>query len=200
MSSSGENVATEGEEEDEDEEEQLQFNMIHNRRKPYREEDVAPPSSKEGDVAEEASEELTPYVAKCYGHLETLRKRNSWKPNTADPTPAGSYDLVIKRTKYGLVTWRGMVNGVPTAFTTLRSTYLHEADSAIGFQMFNDPDEMGSASGFMNAASKIGFAFNWFYVNSREAAYFTSADIPVPVSLTATMTYCPGTTSRWPAA
>ncbi|QSI48517.1 penicillin acylase family protein [Thermobispora bispora] len=116
--------------------------------------------------------------------METLRKRNSWKPNTADPTPAGSYDLVIKRTKYGLVTWRGMVNGVPTAFTTLRSTYLHEADSAIGFQMFNDPDEMGSASGFMNAASKIGFAFNWFYVNSREAAYFTSADIPVrsPVS------------------
>src|SRR5690606_12001241 len=116
--------------------------------------------------------------------METLRKRNSWKPNTADPTPAGSYDLVIKRTKYGLVTWRGMVNGVPTAFTALRSTYLHEAASAIGFQMFNDPDEMGSASGFMNAASKIGFAFNWFYVNSREAAYFTSADIPVrsPVS------------------
>ncbi|CAI5728777.1 unnamed protein product [Hyaloperonospora brassicae] len=40
-SSSGDNVATEGEEEDD----------------------------------EEQREELTPYVAKCYGHLETLRKR-----------------------------------------------------------------------------------------------------------------------------
>uniref|UniRef100_M4C1U5 Uncharacterized protein n=1 Tax=Hyaloperonospora arabidopsidis (strain Emoy2) TaxID=559515 RepID=M4C1U5_HYAAE len=74
MSSSGENVATEGEEEEEEEEEKQRFNLLHNRRNPYGEEDVAPPSSKEGDAAE-GSEELTPYVAKCYGHLETLRKR-----------------------------------------------------------------------------------------------------------------------------
>ena len=37
------------------------------------EEEHAPLASK-GDVAE-GSEELTPYVAKCCGHLETLRKR-----------------------------------------------------------------------------------------------------------------------------
>lgn len=116
--------------------------------------------------------------------METLRKTNSWKPTVADPTPAGSYDLVIKRTRYGLVTWRGTVNGVPTAFTTLRSTYRHEADSAIGFQMFNDPDAMGTAAGFIESASHIAFAFNWFYVNATESAYFMSGNNPVrsPVS------------------
>lgn len=111
--------------------------------------------------------------------METLKKTNSWRPTVADSTAAGSYDLVIKRTKYGLVTWRGTVGGQPTAFTTLRSTYRHEADSAIGFQMFNDPAQMGDAAAFTNSASTIGFAFNWFYVNSTQAAYFMSGSVPV---------------------
>ncbi|GAA3833411.1 penicillin acylase family protein [Sphaerisporangium flaviroseum] len=111
--------------------------------------------------------------------METLRKTNSWKPNTADSTARGSYDLVIQRTKYGLVTWRGTVNGQPTAFATLRSTYQHEADSAVGFQMFNDPAQMGDAAAFRNSASSIGFAFNWFYVNSSDSAYFMSGNNPV---------------------
>jgi acyl-homoserine lactone acylase PvdQ len=111
--------------------------------------------------------------------MDELRQDNSWEPTLADGTPAGSYSLITYRTKYGLVLWRGMVNGVPTAFTSLRSTYRHEADSAIGFQMFNDPSLMGDASAFMNSASNIGYAFNWFYVNSTQAAYFNSGSNPV---------------------
>jgi acyl-homoserine lactone acylase PvdQ len=111
--------------------------------------------------------------------METLKKTNTWKPNTADSTAAGSYDLVIERTKYGLVSWRGTVNGQPTAFASLRSTYQHEADSAVGFQMFNEPAQMGNAAAFTNSASTIGFAFNWFYVNSSDAAYFMSGNNPV---------------------
>ncbi|SFJ99558.1 Acyl-homoserine lactone (AHL) acylase PvdQ [Streptosporangium canum] len=111
--------------------------------------------------------------------METLKKTNTWKPTTADSTAAGSYDLVMKRTKYGLVSWRGTVNGQPTAFATLRSTYQHEADSAIGFQMFNEPAQMGDAAAFAASASKIGYAFNWFYVNSSDAAYFMSGNSPV---------------------
>lgn len=111
--------------------------------------------------------------------MESLEKTDSWKPTAADGTAAGSYKLVIKRTKYGLVSWRGTVNGAPVAFATLRSTYQHETDSAIGFQMFDDPDQMGSANGFLESASHIGMAFNWFYVNSSDAAYFMSGDIPV---------------------
>src|SRR6185503_12699570 len=106
--------------------------------------------------------------------MEALTQTNSWKPTTADSTAAGSYRLTVQRTKYGLVTWRGLVGGAPTAFTSLRSTYRHEADSAVGFQMFNDPSQMGDANAFITSASTIGYAFNWFYVNSTQAAYFNS--------------------------
>lgn len=111
--------------------------------------------------------------------IEVLSKRNSWAPNLADSTPAGSYTLVAHRTKLGLVTHRGTVAGTPVAFTSLRSTYLREGDSALGFQQLNDPGVVSSPQTFQQAASKIGFAFNWFYVDSRHSAYFNSGDNPV---------------------
>ncbi|HEX5202081.1 MAG TPA: penicillin acylase family protein, partial [Actinoplanes sp.] len=111
--------------------------------------------------------------------MEALTRSNSWKPTVADSTAAGSYRLTVQRTNYGLVTWRGLVGGVPTAFTSLRSTYRHEADSAIGFQMFNEPDQMATPAAFMNSASNISFAFNWFYVNSTDSAMFTSGAQPI---------------------
>jgi acyl-homoserine lactone acylase PvdQ len=111
--------------------------------------------------------------------MDKLEQDNSWQPNAADSTPAGSYKLIEYRTKYGLVTYRGNVNGVPTAFTSLRSTYRHEADSAIGFQMFNDPSQMGDANAFITSASNVGYAFNWFYVNNTQVAYFNSGLNPV---------------------
>ncbi len=111
--------------------------------------------------------------------MENLSVTDSWKPTAADSTAAGSYRLTMLRTNYGLVTWRGTSGGVPVAFTSLRSTYRHEADSAIGFQMFNEPDQMGSPAAFTNSAAQISFAFNWFYVNSTDSAYYTSGAEPV---------------------
>ncbi|GAA4601035.1 acyl-homoserine lactone acylase PvdQ [Actinoplanes octamycinicus] len=111
--------------------------------------------------------------------MENLTRTNSWKPTVADSTAAGSYRLTVQRTRYGLVTWRGTVGGTPVAFTGQRSTYRHEADSAIGFQMFNEPEQMGTAAGFTTAASNIPFAFNWFYVNSTQNAMYTSGAQPV---------------------
>jgi acyl-homoserine lactone acylase PvdQ len=106
--------------------------------------------------------------------MEELAHVNSWTPTVADPSPPGSYRLVTWRTRYGLVAWRGTVDGQPHAFTKLRSSYRHEVDSAIGFQMFNDPAVMGSAAGFADAAANVRFTFNWFYVNSADSAYFLS--------------------------
>ncbi|HKT05893.1 MAG TPA: penicillin acylase family protein [Rugosimonospora sp.] len=114
--------------------------------------------------------------------MDVLEQDNSWTPTTADGTAAGSYKLITYRTNYGLVGWRAQVGGKPYAFTQLRSTYRHEADSAIGFQMYDDPAEMGTAAGFQNAASNVGYAFNWFYVNSTQAGYFTSGAEPVRAS------------------
>lgn len=111
--------------------------------------------------------------------MERIERKNSWKSTVADPTPAGSYTLVMHRTKYGLVQSRAQVGGKHVAYTSLRSTYLHEVDSIIGFQEFNDPDAVRSAQDFQRAAEHIGYAFNWFYVDARDTAYFNSGANPV---------------------
>jgi len=118
------------------------------------------------------------YHGQCLA-MDALAQSDSWSPTLADSTPAGSYTLLTYRTRYGLVSWRGLVAGVPTAFTSLRSTYRHEADSAIGFQMFDDPSVMTDAAGFQSAASNVGYAFNWFYVSSTQNAYVNSGLDPV---------------------
>jgi len=111
--------------------------------------------------------------------MDKLVQHDSWSPTVADSTAAGSYDLTMYRTVYGLVEYTGKVGGVPVAYTILRSTYMHEALSAIGFQMFNDPSVMSTAAGFESAASNIAYDFNWFYVNSAHTAYFNSGLNPV---------------------
>ncbi|AXI79604.1 penicillin acylase family protein [Peterkaempfera bronchialis] len=111
--------------------------------------------------------------------MERLERKDSWKPTTADSTGAGSYTLVMKRTRYGLVTSRGTVGGTPVAFTALRSTYRHEADSIVGFQMLNDPAAVHSAATFQEAAQHINYTFNWFYADAVDTAYYNSGDNPV---------------------
>jgi acyl-homoserine lactone acylase PvdQ len=111
--------------------------------------------------------------------MEPLERDDSWSPNTADSTAAGSYKLIVYRTKYGLVQSRATVGGKPVAYTSQRSSYLHEADSIIGFQMFNDPAQMGTPQQFQQAASNINYTFNWFYVNNAHTAYYNSGFNPV---------------------
>ncbi|MFY1703228.1 penicillin acylase family protein [Micromonospora sp. WMMA1923] len=118
------------------------------------------------------------YRGQCLA-MEELSRVNRWTPTVADGTPPGSYKLVAWRTRLGLVGWRAMVDGQPHAFTQLRSTYRHEADSAIGFQMFNDPAQMGSAAAFRTSAQNVEYAFNWFYVNSTESGYYNSGLNPL---------------------
>src|SRR6266545_1578955 len=121
------------------------------------------------------------YHGQCLS-MEVLEQVNAWSPTVADGTAAGSYRLVALRTKYGLVTARAMLGGQPVAYTALRSTYRHEADSALGFAAFDDPARMATAQGFQQAAGDVGYAFNWFYVNSTDAAYYDSGLNPVRAS------------------
>ncbi|MFI8457086.1 penicillin acylase family protein [Kitasatospora sp. NPDC085464] len=111
--------------------------------------------------------------------LDRLERKNAWNPTTADSTAAGSYTLVMYRSKYGLVTARGTVGGAPVAFTSLRSTYRHEAESIIGFQELNDPGAVHDAASFQRAAQDIDYTFNWFYADSRDIAYYNSGSNPV---------------------
>jgi acyl-homoserine lactone acylase PvdQ len=111
--------------------------------------------------------------------METLTRHEAWTPNVADQSPAGSVTLTTQRTAYGLVIARARVHGHPVAYTNLRSTYMHELDSAAGFLLFNEPAAMRNPKMFMNAASHIGYTFNWFYADDKHIAYFNSGQNPV---------------------
>ncbi|MGO4420659.1 penicillin acylase family protein, partial [Streptomyces sp. MCAF7] len=103
-----------------------------------------------------------------------IERRNAWKPTLADSTAEGSYRMQVYRTKYGLVTHRATVDGKPVAYTQLRASYRHEADSIVGFQMLNDPGYVKDAKSFQSAAQHINYTFNWFYADSRQTAYYNS--------------------------
>src|SRR4051794_29900594 len=117
------------------------------------------------------------YGGKCQA-METLTRDNSWFPSAADQTPPGSEHLVASRTALGIVVARATIKGKPVAYTVLRSTYMHEVDSARGFVDFNDPAKMTSPTDFQRAAYKIGYTFNWLYVDDKHDAYFNSGANP----------------------
>ncbi|MGW2641517.1 penicillin acylase family protein [Streptomyces sp. NPDC001348] len=114
--------------------------------------------------------------------MDKVEQANAWKPTVADGTAAGSYTMRVWRTKYGPVQYRATVGGKKVAYTTLRSSYLHEADSIIGFQMLNDPDFVKGPADFQSAAQHINYTFNWFYADSQHTAYYNSGDNPVRAS------------------
>ena len=111
--------------------------------------------------------------------IEVLERTNTWAPSAADQTPAGSEKLSTGRTGMGIVIGRGTIKGKPVVYTSLRSTYMHEVDSARGFSDFNNPDKMKSPADFQRAASKIGYTFNWLYLDDTDIAYFNSGNNPV---------------------
>src|SRR4051812_21573412 len=110
--------------------------------------------------------------------IEKLTRTNSWTPNAADQTAAGSETINTERTKFGIVTARAKIKGKPVVYTRLRTTYGHETDSALGFSYFNDPGKVHDAKSFQAMASLIGYTFNWFYIDSRKIAYFNSGFNP----------------------
>jgi hypothetical protein len=111
--------------------------------------------------------------------MQTLHHHESWHPNIADSTPAGSVTFQVQRTAYGLVIARARIHGHPVAYTNLRSTYMHELDSVLGFYLLNSPKQMTDVESFYNAAYNIDYTFNWFFANPHHIAYFNSGLNPL---------------------
>ena len=111
--------------------------------------------------------------------MEKLERTNSWTPNALDQTPPGSETLTVYRTVHGIVVARGKVHGKKVAYTSARTTYFHEADSALGFSELNDPGAVHDPRTFQHAASEINFAFNWLYTDADNVAYYQSGWYPV---------------------
>ncbi len=117
------------------------------------------------------------YKGQCLA-MDKLSQTNSWTPNADDMTPPGSETLTAYRTVHGVVYARGTVAGKPVAFVHDRSTYFHEADSALGFLELNDPGYVRDPASFQQAAAKINFLFNWAYVDSSHISYYMSGWMP----------------------
>jgi acyl-homoserine lactone acylase PvdQ len=117
------------------------------------------------------------YKGECRA-MEKLERTNAWTPNATDQTPPGSETLSVYRTVHGIVVARGTVGGRKVAFAQARTTYFHEADSALGFRELNDPGFVRGPESFMRAASDINFGFNWAYVDAQHIAYYQSGWYP----------------------
>jgi acyl-homoserine lactone acylase PvdQ len=86
----------------------------------------------------------------------------------------------IHLTVHGVVQgWTTALGGKPVAVVDQRSTYNHDVDSVIGFMRWGEPALTHSAKSWMIGASKIDYTFNWFYVDSRNIAYYVSGLDPV---------------------
>ncbi len=104
--------------------------------------------------------------------MDKLERTNSWTPNAIDMSAPGSETLTAYRTVHGIVFARGKVHGKRVAFVIARSTYFHEADSALFFSRMNDPGFMTKGpKSFYQAAKLMNFAFNWSYIDSKHIAY-----------------------------
>ncbi|HEY0516801.1 MAG TPA: penicillin acylase family protein [Solirubrobacteraceae bacterium] len=111
--------------------------------------------------------------------MEKLERTNSWTPTATEPeTPPGSETLTVYRTVHGIVYARGTSGGKPVAFVSARTTYFHEADSAVGFAELNEPGFVTGAKRFQEAASHINFLFNWGYIDQGNIAYYMSGWLP----------------------
>lgn len=86
--------------------------------------------------------------------------------------------IIQGRTK-ATVTVNGQQVLVPVAISLQRTNFLHELEQAAGFEDWNDPSIVHDAQSFIKAASKVDTTFNWFYVDSKDTAYYSSGKLPI---------------------
>ncbi|MFN2522543.1 MAG: penicillin acylase family protein, partial [Mycobacteriales bacterium] len=110
--------------------------------------------------------------------MEAYTKSETVLPGAASLSPPTTLNFQVLKTRHGIVQLRTTVQGKPVAVVTERTTFGHELDSAIGFARLQDPSYVKDAPTFQQAVSAIDYSFNWFYTDSRDISYFSSALLP----------------------
>ena len=90
----------------------------------------------------------------------------------------GTSAVVFNQTVHGPVSGTVTVGGRPYAVASMRSTRGREALSAVAFGELNS-NQIHSARDFASVMNQIEFTFNWFYVDSKDIAYFSSGRLPI---------------------
>ncbi len=86
--------------------------------------------------------------------------------------------IVFRTTVHGPVSGTVTVRGRPYAVTSKRSTRGREAMSAFAFADLNT-NSVRSARDFARVMNQVEFSFNWFYLDNRDIAFFSSGRLPV---------------------
>ncbi len=100
------------------------------------------------------------------------------KPSAGGAGVPQVVDMEVLRSRHGIVQLRTLSGGKPVGYTIQRTTYGGEFDSAVGFARVNDPNYVRDARSFMKAFEAVDYTFNWFYVDSRDTAYYSSGLLP----------------------
>ncbi|HEX6349954.1 MAG TPA: penicillin acylase family protein [Candidatus Dormibacteraeota bacterium] len=127
----------------------------------------------------------TSYVfsGKCTPMYERTDRQVA-KPSPGAPNPPQVVTIQIERTVHGPVVGRTLAvdpatgQPVPVAVSYQRSTWFDELGSVAAFLNWNDPDKIHGARDFQVAAGKEQGTFNWFYIDSRDIAYYMSGALP----------------------
>ena len=79
----------------------------------------------------------------------------------------------------GIVQGWTTASGNPVVVYNQRSTYFHEIDSGIGFDMWQHPSMTHDVNSWMLGASNIQYTFNWHYIDSQHIGYYVSGQDPL---------------------
>ncbi|TAM91811.1 MAG: penicillin acylase family protein, partial [Jatrophihabitans sp.] len=100
-------------------------------------------------------------------------------PKVGGPGGPAYLQHTVYLTRHGVVQGWTTVQGRPVAIVNQRSTFDHDIDSVVGFLDFGDPNVVHDVTSWMQAASKIDYTFNWFYVDDRDTGYYVTGLDPV---------------------
>ena len=118
------------------------------------------------------------YQGRCVPMVVEHFKETALPKPTALGAPA-VLDHVIHLTRHGIVQGWTTSGGEPVAIVDQRSTYDHDVDSVIGFLRWGEPALTHDVTSWMQGAARVGYTFNWLYVDDRDTGYFVSGRDPI---------------------
>jgi acyl-homoserine lactone acylase PvdQ len=83
------------------------------------------------------------------------------------------------QTAHGVVQGWTAAGGRPVAVVNQRSTWQRDAENVLGFLRWNRPSYTHDVASWMEGARLMGNSFNWFYIDDRDTAVYSSARSPV---------------------
>ena len=103
----------------------------------------------------------------------------SWTLNETQALTGKKISLPVLKTGYGIVQYRATVQGKPVAIVIERSTYGDEISSTVPLMQSNDPAIITGQEAFRKTFAQLGYTFNWFYIDDKDIAVFTSGKLPL---------------------